>query len=181
MRRLPLILLLAILPGTASGQTAVDRETFFEVKVRPILAGRCFKCHGGDKVSSGLRIDSRDALLKGGDRGPAVIPGKAEQSLLLRALRHADDALKMPPNAKLPDQIVLDFASWINQGAAWPAKASRPDLFVAEKHWAFRSLWASLPPPVADAPGSPGSASNPIDRFITARRQAEGLHPVREA
>src|SRR5205823_11784026 len=103
------ILLLAILPGTARSQTAADRETFFELKVRPVLAGRCFKCHGGDKVSSGLRVDSREALLKGGERGPALVPGNAERSVLLRALRHREEDLKMPANAKLPAQTGQDF------------------------------------------------------------------------
>src|SRR5262249_15199431 len=98
MRRLSFVLLLAALPGTACAQSAVDRETFFELRIRPTLAGRCFKCHGGDKVSSGLRVDSREALLKGGDRGPALFPGDAAKSLLMRALRHAEDGLKMPPN-----------------------------------------------------------------------------------
>src|SRR4051794_18427969 len=164
MRRLPLVLLLAILPATARSQTAADRETFFEVKVRPVLAGRCFKCHGGDKVSSGLRVDSRDALLKGGDRGPALVPGRAERSLLLRALRQADDGLKMPPNTKLPAQTVQDFATWINQGAAWPAKADRPDLFVTQKHWAFRQVRAVQPPP-----DSTRWSDHPVDRFVAAR------------
>src|SRR5262249_14280037 len=176
MRRLPLVLLLAILPGTARAQTAADRETFFEVKVRPILAGRCFKCHGGDKVSSGLRVDSREALLKGGDRGPALVPGNAERSLLLRALRHQDDKLKMPPNTTLPEQTVRDFATWISQGAAWPAKASRPDLFVAQKHWSFRPVRAVKPPS-----DPTGWSDNPVDRFVAARRQVGGLEPVRKA
>src|SRR4051812_18646313 len=115
MRRLLLVLLLATLPGMARSQTVADQETVFELKVRPLLAGRCFKCHGGDKVSGGLRVDSRDALLKGGDRGPALVPGNAERSLLLRALRHRDEGLKMPPDAKLPEQTVQDVAVWISR------------------------------------------------------------------
>jgi hypothetical protein len=171
-----LLLLIVLLPGTLCAQATTDRETFFEVKVRPVLAGRCFKCHGGDKVSSGLRVDSRDALLKGGERGPALVPGQAERSLLLRALRHQDDGLKMPPNTRLPAQTVQDFATWISQGAVWPAKAGRPDLFVTQKHWAFRPVRA-VQPPLDPTRWS----DNPVDRFIAARRQVAGLKPVREA
>src|SRR5262245_21310919 len=174
--RTVLLTLLFVLPGMASAQTAADRETFFEVKVRPVLAGRCFKCHGGDKVSSGLRVDSREALLKGGERGPALVPGDAAKSLQLRALRHQDDGLKMPPTAKLPEQTVQDLATWIGQGAAWPAKTNRPDLFAAQEHWSFRPVQA------VTVPLDPARWSdNPVDRFIAARRQAEGLKPVREA
>ncbi len=121
MRKAAAAVVLFLLAGPVCAQASADRETFFELKVRPVLAGRCFKCHGGDKVSSGLRVDSREALLKGGDRGPALVPGDTAKSLLLRALRHQDDGLKMPPNAKLPEQTVQDFATWIGQGAVWPA------------------------------------------------------------
>jgi cytochrome c553 len=176
VRRPPLVLLLFVLPGTAGAQTVADRETFFEVRVRPVLAGRCFKCHGGDKVSSGLRVDSREALLKGGERGPALVPGDAAKSLLLRAMRHQDEGLKMPPNAKLSEQTVQDIATWIGQGAAWPATTARPDLFAAQKHWAFRLVQAVAPPPDPTR-----WSNNPVDRFVATRRHAEGLKPVREA
>src|SRR5262245_46529515 len=173
--RTVLLTLLFVLPGMASAQTAADRETFFEVKVRPVLAGRCFKCHGGDKVSGGLRVDSREALLKGGDRGPAIVPGDAAKSLLLRALRHEDDGLKMPPNAKLPEQTVQDLAAWIGQGAVWPAPLTLPAppggegrvRGAAQRHWAFRPVRAVGPPP-----DPAGWSDNPIDRFIAARRDA---------
>src|SRR5205085_12230829 len=130
--------------------------------------------------------DSREALLKGGERGPALVPGNAERSLLLRALRHQDDGLKMPPNTKLPAQTVQDFATWINQGAIWPAPSPFPSPpggegrvrggFIAQKHWSFRPIRVAKPPP-----DPTGWADNPVDRFVAARRQAEGLTPVREA
>src|SRR6478752_4980470 len=82
-------------PGEAS-------ESFFELKVRPILAGACVKCHGEKKASGGLRLDSREAMLSGGDSGPAVVPGDPEGSPLVLAVRHTDDALKMPPSKPLP-------------------------------------------------------------------------------
>src|SRR6059036_3846036 len=92
---------------------------FFEAKIRPVLVESCFKCHGGAKISSGLRVDSRDALLQGGKHGPALVPGQPDKSLLLRALRHSQKDLQMPPGQKLPAHVVGDFARWIERGAAW--------------------------------------------------------------
>src|SRR5205823_3785883 len=79
-----------------AGEPDASSETFFELKVRPVLAGSCVKCHGEKKSSGGLRLDSRDALLSGGDNGPAVVPGDPEASLLIRAIRRSDKTLKMP-------------------------------------------------------------------------------------
>jgi hypothetical protein len=156
------------------GQSAADKETFFETKIRPILAGQCFRCHGGDKVSGGLRVDSRAALLKGGGRGAALVPGKADQSLLTKALRHnGDAAVKMPPGKKLPAPVVEDFVTWINTGAVWPSAAGRPDLFTARKHWAFQPVKAVSPPADPD-----GWSDNPIDRFIAQRRRSAGVQPT---
>jgi hypothetical protein len=168
------VLLLLLLGPAAPAQPNVDQETFFETKIRPVLAERCFKCHGGDKVSGGFRVDSREALLKGGERGRAVVPGDADRSLLTRALGHARDAdLKMPPDQKLPAAVVADFVAWIKAGAVWPKAAGRPDTFVARKHWAFQPVKAIRPPADPD-----GWSGNPIDRFISQRRRAAGLRPA---
>src|SRR4051812_48832851 len=99
-RFISLLLVTTLLAGasTARGQAAQDDpETFFELKIRPVLAGTCFKCHGGQKTSSGLRVDSRDALVRGGETGPAVVPGKPDESLLVQAVRYTDEDLRMPP------------------------------------------------------------------------------------
>src|SRR5271170_6759668 len=93
----------------ALGQAPAD-EAFFEAKVRPVLAEICFKCHGGARTSGGLRVDARAALLKGGKHGPALVPGAPDGSLLLQAMRHAHDDLRMPPGKKLPDHVLNDFA-----------------------------------------------------------------------
>jgi hypothetical protein len=168
------MLLLLLLGRAAPAQAPTDKETFFETKIRPVLIGQCFKCHGGDKVSGGLRVDSRAALLKGGDRGPAIVPNHADRGVLLQALRHEADAdLKMPPSQKLPAAVVADFVTWVNAGAAWPAAAGRPDAFAARKHWAFQSVKAVRPPADPD-----GCSDNPIDRFIAQQRRAAGLRPV---
>src|SRR5262245_49693529 len=92
---------------------------FFEKKVRPVLVEHCFKCHAAaaTKPKGGLLMDSRDALLRGGDSGPALVPGKPEESLLLKAIRYSDDALRMPPKGKLPQEVIADLEKWIALGA----------------------------------------------------------------
>jgi hypothetical protein len=152
-----------------------EPSAFFEARIRPVLAGTCVKCHGAAKVSGGLRLDSRDAILRGGESGPAIEPGVPEASLLVQAIRHADDALKMPPNGPLPKSAVDDLAAWVSAGAPWPEVGASATL-DAEQHWAFRPLADAEPP--AD-PG--GWADSPIDRFIAAEHRARGLTPVAPA
>src|SRR5262249_30980158 len=94
---------------------------FFEKKIRPVLAENCYKCHSrrAKKQQGGLLLDSKSGVLKGGDSGPAVVPGKVDESLLLKALRHRGD-LKMPPGGKLPAAVVTDFELWVKMGAPDP-------------------------------------------------------------
>ncbi len=107
------LLLVVLVAGEAAAQGQLpDPETFFELKIRPTLAGTCFKCHGGKKVSNGLRVDSRDGLLKGGDSGPAIIPGDPQKSLLVQAIRYGD-ALKMPPKEKLKPEAIEALVTWV--------------------------------------------------------------------
>src|SRR5262245_26601283 len=98
--------------------TTDDREAFFESRIRPVLLANCSRCHGPSKVNSGLRVDRRDALIHGGDSGPAIVPGHPEQSLLLRALKQSDELKMPPPPAKqLAHSVVADFEQWIRDGA----------------------------------------------------------------
>ncbi len=151
-------------------------EAFFEAKVRPLLAGTCVKCHGADKVSGGLRLDSREAMLKGGDSGPAIVPGNTDESLLVVAIRHDDAVLKMPPGKDaLPKQAIADLTVWVEAGAPWP-EAVEAKTLTTEKHWAFEPLRAVEPP--ADPTGW---AESPIDRFIAAEHRKQGLSPVEQA
>src|SRR5262249_34762751 len=140
---------------------ADDAETFFETKIRPVLAGTCLKCHGDKKVSHGLRVDSRDALVKGGDSGPAIVPGDADRSLLIQAIRHTHAEIKMPPDKRLPDSVSEDFAAWVKRGAVWPRAAN----LHAGKHWAFEPVKQIEPPPDPTA-----WSEHPIDRFVNAKR-----------
>jgi hypothetical protein len=149
-----------------------DDETFFETKIRPVLADSCFKCHGGTKTSHGLRVDSREALIKGGKNGPAIVPGDPLKSLLIRAIRHTVDDLQMPPGKALPDAAVADLAAWVSRGAPWP-KSAAASSFRPEKHWAFQPVKAVEPPP-----DPTGWAETPLDRFIANGWHKEGLAPV---
>jgi hypothetical protein len=158
------------LPAVSRGD-----EAFFERKIRPVLAGTCFRCHGGERVAGKLRVDSLAALLKGGGSGPALVPGAPDKSLLVRALRHADDVVAMPPGKRLPDAVVNDFAEWIRSGASWP-KAATTAGFLSKKHWAFQPLRA------IDPPADPARAwLSPIDRFLAVKFREAKLKPLGRA
>jgi hypothetical protein len=154
-------------------------ESFFELKVRPVLAGTCVKCHGVKKASGGLRLDSREALMAGGEEGPVVVPGDPQGSLLIQAIRHTDETLKMPPNQPLAREAQDDLAAWVAAGAPWPAThagaaANRP--LEGQAHWALEPLRAITPPE-----DPTGWARDPIDQLIAAGQRARGVHPVARA
>ncbi|HEV3028690.1 MAG TPA: DUF1549 domain-containing protein, partial [Planctomycetota bacterium] len=118
---------------------APDDAELFEKKIRPVLHASCIPCHGPDKSKAGLRLDSRSALLHGGDSGPAIKAGDPEGSLLLKAIRQVDPDLAMPPKKagkKLSDDLIRAFETWIRAGAVYPGAA---DLAPA-KHWAFQPV-----------------------------------------
>src|SRR5258708_7709516 len=164
---------------TAATMSAADQDgaALFETKIRPLLSQQCLACHSASSnpVMGGLRLDSRDALLHGGSRGAAIVAGKPEQSLLLRAVRHTEGKLQMPPGAKLKDADIAVLAQWIQQGAPWgaePAVAAK-----AEKYWAF------VPPvnPAVPAVKNRDWVKSPVDAFILAALEAKGLTPARLA
>src|SRR5207302_6080850 len=98
---------------------AQDGTAFFEKKVRPVLVQHCFPCHGPDKQRGGLRLDSAEGIRKGGELGPALLPGRPEESRLVNVIRYKND-LKMPPKGKLPGPVIADLAAWVAMGAPWP-------------------------------------------------------------
>ena len=103
----------------ANAAAAGDGAEFFEKNIRPLLAQRCQTCHSSPtSPMGGLRLDSREAILKGGARGPSIVPGKPAESLLLRAVRHTE-TLRMPPSGKLNDAEITALAQWIEMGAPW--------------------------------------------------------------
>jgi hypothetical protein len=154
---------------------------FFEKKIRPVLVDQCYKCHSAETKSpkGSLLLDTRDTLLKGGESGPAIVPGKPDQGLLIKALRHAD-GLKMPPKGKLADAVVADFVKWVEMGAPDPrlGKATFTpkriiDLEAGRKAWAFQPV-SSVTLPVVQDQAWPRT---PIDRFILARLEQKKLAP----
>lgn len=162
-----------------------EQERFFEAKIRPVLVEACLKCHGDKKQSGGLRLDSRSALLAGGDTGPAIVPGDAGKSLLIKAISHAGE-LKMPPSKKLPREKIDDLTRWIAQGAPWPGTdretgpVRKVGLQVTDRdrqHWAFRPVQR----PAVPAVKTPSWVRNPIDAFILSRLEAKGLKPASPA
>lgn len=148
---------------------------FFEKSVRPVFVEHCQKCHGADKQWGNLRLDSRQALLAGGDRGPAIAPGKPDESLLLQAVRHLDDDLKMPPEGeKLSEPQIAAIARWIAEGAAFPASAGPATRKRDPRHWAFQ------PPADPPLPAVTHSAwpQQGLDAFILAGLEAANLSPA---
>src|SRR5262245_11893478 len=116
-----------------------EAAEFFEARIRPILVEKCVGCHGPKKQSSGLRLDSRKAMLTGGDSGPAAVPSKPDESLVIQAVAHRHEELKMPPKGKLPDAEVALLTRWVAMGLPWPAgsgaKAATGGSDPAAEHW----------------------------------------------
>jgi hypothetical protein len=157
------------LAATVSG----GDDTLFESRVRPVLVGTCFRCHGGEKTRAKLRVDSREALLKGGESGPAIRPGQPEKSPLIQALRHEGDGPRMPPDKPLSPATVAAFSAWVKAGAPWPTNSTA---FTADR--TTRVHWAYLPLRAGAAPDSSETALGPIDRFLDAKLREKGLRPV---
>src|SRR5262245_4435825 len=168
-------------------QSPPDREqiAFFEKIIRPVLVKECYSCHATDaeKVRGGLKLDTRDGVRKGGDNGPAVIPGDVAKSLLLRAIKHDDDVKPMPPKKKLADDVIADIEKWIAMGAPdprdAPTRAAKVEIDIdkGRKFWAFQPVKKAAPPAVKDA----AWPKSDIDRFLLADLDEKGLKPVADA
>ena len=184
-----LMFALACLTTGAAGASpdGPDAAEFFEKQIRPLLVEKCHKCHGAEKARGGLSLAGRDLILKGGDSGPAAVPGKPKESLLVEALEHRGE-LKMPPKGKLSAAEIDRVRRWIEIGLPWPgARATSPaesvpdsttigaasDGDASQAWWSFRPLRRAVPPAVGDA-AWPRTA---IDRFILAGLEAKGLNP----
>ncbi len=164
----------------AAQAPGAEKGAFFENQIRPLLAEHCVKCHGPKKAESGLRVDLRSHLLKGGDSGPGIVPGSPEKSLIVKALRHVDD-LAMPPKGKLPAALIEAVERWIRDGAVWPesvkmgaggpALRSGPATQEELTHWSLKTVAKPTVPKVAAA--RPGN--NEIDAFLQKRLAQDGL------
>jgi len=148
-------------------------EAFFETRVRPVLSAACIKCHGPEKQSGGLRLDTRAGFAKGAKTGPIVTPGDPAQSPILLAIRRSDDAPAMPPDKPIAPAAVADITAWVLAGSPWPQSAAP---VKAQKHWAFQPIVENQPPETGN-----GLKKHPIDAFL-ARMQADlGVKPVAPA
>lgn len=177
-----LLAILGIFPMADASDTA-----HFESKIRPVLIESCYECHSVEsgKAKGGLRLDDREAVLRGGDSGPALVPGKPEESLLIAAIRHSDPDLEMPPRKdRLSDAILKDFEVWIASGAVDPRESisgedgrTGDDFESRKKHWSFVAPVAPEIPPTKRTDWS----LNEIDPFILAKLEESALEPSQDA
>jgi hypothetical protein len=175
--------------GAARDEAAQDEKgtEFFEAKIRPVLVKHCYQCHsaGAGKTEGSLLLDSRDGLLKGGDRGPAILLEQPQESPLLIAMSHTDSDLKMPPKKDRLSQAVLsDFKQWIEMGAPDPRESvdaggvSGPvDIETGRKFWSFKVPTKHMEPATSD----PNWARRKLDHFLLAQMEAAGLKPSSDA
>lgn len=194
-RSAPIILslIISLIPSVLDlrGDSTTERENiaFFEERIRPVLAGICYECHT-DKEKGGLRLDSRAAILRGGDTGRAVRTGNPEASLLIEALHYGADSYQMPPKQKLPESTIRDFEHWVRMGLPWPDSEDIPsppvkkggtsgDLFSdeAKKFWAFQPVASSPFPEVKNRDW----AQNGIDLYILDKLESRQYAPAKKA
>ena len=163
-----------------------EQLDFFEREIRPLLVQHCFECHSvnAGRLKAGLYLDSRQAMLKGGDSGPALVPSNARESLLVQAVRY--DGFEMPPKGKLPAKEIEALTKWVEMGAMWPKENPMSDGPVREvfdlqkrkaSHWAWQPV-QNPPPPIVTDELWPTST---IDRFILSGLEHSGLKPSAQA
>jgi mono/diheme cytochrome c family protein len=173
-----------LLAGALATAAQTDPTEFFETRIRPVLANNCYACHTNSKLG-GLELDSREGLLKGGKSGPAIVPGRPNDSLFMKAVNRTDSRLQMPlGGAKLKDEEIADLAHWIEIGAPWPqtnvpagAQTSRKGFVLTPEK---RALWSLQPlhKPAVPAVDDPKWARDPIDSFVLAKLEAEKMKPL---
>ena len=188
VRRFGLAPAILVLGATvAQGAVPVaEAEDFFELRIRPLLVEKCYSCHS-ETASSGLKVNSRQALIQGGTLGPAIVPGEPAQSLLIQAVDHTHSRLRMPLGEKLRPQQIADLVRWVEMGAPWPqspagapSNSSDREFAITDKdrqYWAFLPVRRPAPPAVRDTRW-PRTA---IDRFILTRLEKAGLRPSPQA
>jgi hypothetical protein len=172
-----------IRPAFPDPHPSKEAADFFEKKIRPIFVRRCYECHSGDpkKAKGTFVLDTRDGLRKGGESGPAVVPGHPDQSLLIEAIRY--EGLEMPPNERLPDEEIAELVRWVGMGAPDPRiprsgkQGRKINLAEARKYWAFQRPRAATAP----RPQDTHWPHTDIDRFIRARQEQLQLQPVADA
>ncbi len=188
MPRQQTLLLIALfaswIPSFGIAASSEDATQFFENRIRPLLAERCYECHNEDLQESGLRLDSLQAMIDGGERGPAIVPGNAKDSLLIHAVNHSEADLQMPEGDKLSAREIADLATWIREGAIWPGQQAEIRKSAEQDGPLFtdaeRNFWAFVPPrtPVIPDVQNRNWAKSELDYFILAKLEAAGLEPA---
>ena len=189
-------ILFLILSGAVHAMPAVAQEdpraAFFEKKIRPLLLERCYECHSqeSDDLGGGLRLDHRQGWEVGGDLGPAIVPGKPDESLFIKAVRRGDDTLQMPPDDQLTRQQIADLETWVAQGAYDPRSgaldartSSKIDIEEGRLFWAFVPSRLTLlgEPPMQNAALEGFVPEGPIDSMMVRQWSEQGLCPVSQA
>ncbi|MFN7843987.1 MAG: DUF1553 domain-containing protein [Pirellula sp.] len=179
-------IVIAVLAANCFAHAQADdaaKLEFFESRIRPVLVEHCYECHSGESkgLKGGLLVDSAEGLRLGGDSGAALAPGDSAASLLMHAIRY--ESTEMPPKGKLPDNVIADFALWIDSGAVDPRvggdKVQKPSMNIDD----FRSLWSFSDPAKPELPHLSQSdwPIGPIDYFVLAKMEQQGLKPVKKA
>ncbi|MEM6692945.1 MAG: DUF1549 domain-containing protein, partial [Planctomycetota bacterium] len=173
-----------IVSSTLCGDTcAADDNTFFETKIRPVLIQHCYECHSAESKNpdGGFLLDTREGIRRGGDSGHGVVPGELDDSLIISAMNY--ESFEMPPQGKLPDDVIADFERWVESGAKDPRDGkSAPireeiDFERAKEFWSFQPIVEPTVPPVKDASWS----KTDIDAFVATGYQSFGIQPVDDA
>ncbi len=184
-----LVLISVIGTGQVCAQTqstSIEGEEYFEKKVRPLLVEHCNTCHSVDakKLQAGLRLDSREGLLHGGDSGAAIVPGDPDASLLIEAVRY--ESYEMPPEGKLPTEDIETLQRWVEMGAPWPndevpeAALTKPDFDLQQRkseHWVWQPIQTPAIPSVVDT----SWPRDELDNFVLAKLDEAGLRPASDA
>src|SRR3954471_9136656 len=172
---------------SAAPKAAAAQIEAFEKEVRPLLVSRCYKCHAAEakRIRGNLRLDTRAGLLKGGDLGPAVVPGDPDRSLLIRAVRHDDPDMQMPPDGRLTPGEIGTLEKWVRAGMPTPPDESRDAAAAGPARPAAdpKEWWSFRPAREPDLPAVRDESwpRNAIDRFVLARLEAAGIRPAPEA
>lgn len=190
LRCLIVLVVCSFLPGASRAEDPAftpEQLEFFEKEVRPILVARCYECHSGKiaEPKSGLRVDSRAALLKGGDTDAAIVPGNAKKSLLIDAINYGD-TFQMPKKSKMPAEEIAVLTKWVDMGAPWtpgdkPVASEGPKVFDLAARKAEHWCWRDLSNPPVPAVKNQSWPADDLDRFLLAKIEEQGFAPAAPA